>query len=55
MSFIALDNERTIGYITCVNGETGILIWQIGILQEYRGKGLSGRLIAKVFEEVGKK
>ncbi len=54
MSFIAFDNERDVGYITCASGKTGILIRQIGILQEYRGKGLSEKLIAKVFEEVGK-
>ena len=47
--FILEDNGEPVGFITAlINGKCGF-IWQIGILQEYRGKRLSSKLIDSVF------
>lgn len=48
-SFILVDNEKPIGFITTVETDSLLFVWQIGILHEYRGRGLSQRLIEAVF------
>lgn len=48
-SFIVLEDDEPIGYIMCVKNQTCLLIWQIGILEEYRQKNISQILIDKVF------
>ena len=46
-SYIARDGETPIGFITCIKNNAKMLIWQIGILEEYRSKGISYILIDK--------
>ena len=48
--FLAKDGEKPIGYIMCVRNDSVLLIWQIGILKEYRTKGISRLLIEGVFD-----
>ena len=48
-SFILVDNENPIGFIMTVETDSSLFVWQIGILHEYRGRGLSQRLIEAVF------
>jgi len=40
-----------IGYVTCVKTDDSLFIWQIGILEAYRGRGLSRLLLDKVFKK----
>lgn len=49
-SFILEDDEKPIGYIMALNTSEVIFIWQIGVIKEYRGKGLSYKLISAVME-----
>ena len=49
-SFILEDDGKPIGYIMALNTPDVIFIWQIGIIKEYRGKGLSYKLISAVME-----
>ena len=49
-SFILEDDGKPIGYIMALNTPDVIFIWQIGIIKEYRGKGLSCKLISAVME-----
>ena len=49
-SFILEDDGKPIGYIMTLNTPDVIFIWQIGIIKEYRGKGLSYKLISAVME-----
>ena len=49
-SFILEDDGKPIGYIMALNTPDVIFIWQIGIVKEYRGKGLSCELISAVME-----
>lgn len=50
--FLAKDGEKSIGYIMCVRNNSVLLIWQIGILKEYRKKGISKLLIEAVLDSV---
>lgn len=50
--FLAKDGEKPIGYIMCVKNDSVLLIWQIGILKEYRKKGISKLLIEAVFDNI---
>lgn len=47
-SFLLFDNNTVIGYITSVETEKTVFIWQIGVLEEYRSLGYSRVLIAAV-------
>ena len=49
-SFILEDNGKPIGFIMTVETASSLFVWQIGILLEYRGKGLSKKLIEAVFD-----
>ena len=49
-SFILEDDGKLIGYIMAINTSDVIFIWQIGVIKEYRGKGLSYKLISAVME-----
>ena len=49
-SFILEDDGKPIGYIMVLNTIDVLFIWQIGIIKEYRGKGLSYKLISAVME-----
>ena len=48
--FIAYNDEEPIGYIMCIRNDEVFFVWQIGIVKEYRGKGISSLLIKKAFE-----
>lgn len=48
-SFILEDNGKPIGFIMTVETASFLFVWQIGVLHEYRGKGLSQILIEAVF------
>ena len=48
--FILEDDENPIGFIMAVETASSLFVWQIGILLEYRGKGLSKKLIEAVFD-----
>ncbi len=50
--FVAKDNEKVVGFITCVNEGKKALIWQIGVLQEYRKRGISQLLIDALWEKL---
>lgn len=45
-SFILESDGEPVGYIMTVENSRILFIWQIGILPEHRGKGLSGQLIS---------
>ena len=50
-SFLMLgENNAPVGYITSIETENTIFVWQIGILREYRGKGYSQALVQAVSE-----
>lgn len=49
-SFLMLDEGKPAGYILSLDTGDRIFFWQIGILKEYRGKGLSQLLIGKIME-----
>lgn len=46
--FIMYNGETPIGFISSITSEDTTFIWQIGLLKEYRGYGLSQRLIEAV-------
>ena len=46
--FIAFERETPIGYITSVDTNQGVFIWQIGLILEKQGLGYSVLLIDKV-------
>lgn len=48
--YILYDEDRPVGFITSLSTAKGLFIWQIGLLEEYRGKGLSAVLIDSVFK-----
>lgn len=54
-SFIAEYDGIPVGYITGIDSGTEVLVWQIGIVDEMRGKGLSGALIDKIVSLAEKK
>lgn len=43
-------NDEIAGFIMCVTNNDVIFIWQVGVLPEFRRKGLSQMLIEEVFE-----
>lgn len=47
--FILEDDDKPVGFITALLNDKCGFIWQIGILQDYRGKKLSSKLIDSVF------
>lgn len=49
-SFILEDDGKPIGYIMALNTPDAVFVWQIGIIKEYRGKGLSYKLVSAVME-----
>ena len=49
-SFIVEKDGTPIGYIMCVLNRETLLIWQIGIREEYRKQGISAVLIDRVFQ-----
>lgn len=48
--FIAEDNGMPIGYIMAVETKNCVFVWQIGIIESYRGKDISRDLIKRVHE-----
>lgn len=48
ISFLMFDNGKPVGYIMAVENTKEVLIWQIGILKEYRKQKLSYSLIDAV-------
>lgn len=50
--FLAKDGEVPIGYIMCIKNNSTLLIWQIGIVKEYRKRGISKILIKAVFDSI---
>ena len=53
-SFIAYDSKtkNDIGFITCIKNDNVALIWQIGVLKEYRKRGISQFLIDSVVKSI---
>ena len=51
---LELDNIP-VGYITSVENETHLLIWQIGVLKKYRGHGYSQLLIDALVADIENK
>ncbi len=51
-SFLLLNDDSPIGYIMCVRNTDCLLVWQIGILEEYRKKGLSRLLIERALHAI---
>ena len=47
--FLLEDNEKIVGSIMTVTKDDTVFIWQIAILAEYRGKGLSDMLYEAVY------
>ncbi len=54
-SFVLCRGSEPVGYIMAIEVPEGVFIWQIGILKEYRGKGISALLISPVFEAARRK
>ena len=52
--FIALYDNKPIGFITSVKNDDTLFIWQIGILEEYREKNISQLLIDSVIKTMKK-
>ena len=55
--FLLLSDDEPIGYIMSLDTPDAVFIWQIGIIEEYRGRKLSKKLIqacADYAEKVGK-
>ena len=50
-SFLVCEGEKIIGYIMCIKNDKQLLIWQIGILKEYRKKNISKILIENVLKK----
>jgi diaminobutyrate acetyltransferase len=48
-------NNQPIGFITALFNKDYAFIWQMGILQEYRGNHLSKKLYDEVFSEIVKR
>lgn len=53
--FVMYDGEAPIGYITAIDIDEGVFIWQIGVIESYRGRGYASLLIDKVYEYAGLK
>ena len=53
--FVAEEDGKPIGYIMAVDAPDVVFIWQIGIVPEWRGKGLADRLITKCVDYATKK
>ena len=55
-SFLAYEKggDSPIGYVMCVKTQDSVFFWQIGVLEDYRGKGLSRILIDAVFKKAEK-
>lgn len=51
-SFLATYNGEYVGYITSAGNSSELLIWQIGLLESYRKKGCSYKLIEAVFDSL---
>lgn len=49
-TFIAKRNDKYAGYIMSIYNEKEFFVWQIGILEEFRGQGLAYELIDQVVE-----
>lgn len=49
-SYILQNDKEPIGFITALNTPNMVFVWQIGILEEFRRKGLSKMLISAVFD-----
>lgn len=49
-SYILQYDKKPIGFITALDTPNVVFIWQIGILEEFRRKGLSEMLISAVFD-----
>ena len=49
LCFFLCKDDQEIGYIMSIETESTIFIWQIGILEDYRGMGLSELLISEVY------
>lgn len=47
-SFVLEQDGRPVGFITALEAPSAVFIWQIGILPDHRGQGLSYRLIDAV-------
>ncbi len=45
-SFILEDNKTPIGYVLVVDSPKAVFLWQIGIIPQYRKKGLSRVLLS---------
>lgn len=50
-SFIAEISGEPVGYITSVDNGNELLIWQIGLKEKARGKGISEKLIRRVISD----
>lgn len=50
-SFIIEYDGIIVGYIMCLYCKDTLFIWQIGIIDNYRKKGLSQKLIKEVFKK----
>lgn len=48
--FVAVDGGTPIGFITSVKNDSRVLLWQMGLLEDYRGRGLSELLIDTVVQ-----
>ena len=49
-SFILEQDGHPVGFITALDTPSGVFVWQIGILEDHRGSGLSRLLIDAVFD-----
>ena len=54
-SFLLFCNNEPIGYITSIETDKVIFIWQIGILEQYRSLGYSKTLISAISNYARKK
>lgn len=50
-SYILEDEGESVGYIMTVSNDKTLFVWQIGILERYRGQGLSRLLIDRVLDD----
>ena len=53
--YIAEDNGKPIGYIMTVETKECIFVWQIGVIDEYKGKKISSGLIENVAADAAQK
>lgn len=54
-SFLLSVENENVGYITAIETENIIFVWQIGILEQYRGQGYSHLLIDSVVDYAKRK